>query len=123
MAEARDIRSLSLEELAETERLESELDAFITKRAEQAKDAEKVEELWAKSASEHREKRRQANGWGWLRHYEGLARAHRALALENDGKANHVRGLLRLPTREEREGEMNPNRNGHGAGEGRGVVR
>ncbi len=50
MAQARDIRSLSLEELAETERLEAELDAFVEKRAfahETRSRIAKVEELSA----------------------------------------------------------------------------
>jgi hypothetical protein len=37
VAEAKDITSLSLEELTEVERLESELDQFIEKRAREAK--------------------------------------------------------------------------------------
>jgi hypothetical protein len=76
------------------ERVEAELDSFIEKRARQAKDAEKLAELWAKSERVHREKRRQANGWGWIRHYESLARTHRSLALENENKAARVRVLL-----------------------------
>jgi hypothetical protein len=76
------------------ERVEAELDLFIEKRAREAKDAEKIEELWAKSEHVHREKRRQANWWGWIRHYEGLADAHRSLALENENKAARVRVLL-----------------------------
>jgi hypothetical protein len=87
------------------ERMEAELDSFIERRARQAKDAESTAELWLKTEDEHREKKRQRNGWGWIRHYEGLARAHRTLALENDSKADHVRGLLGLPI-EEKEGEM-----------------
>ncbi len=40
------------------ERVEAELDAFVERRAREAKDAAKVEELWVKSEREHREKRR-----------------------------------------------------------------
>ena len=76
------------------ERVEAELDSFIEKRAREAKDAENVEKLWAKSERVHRQKRRQRNGWEWIRHYEGLAHAHRSLALENDNKAARVRVLL-----------------------------
>jgi hypothetical protein len=82
VAEARHITDLSLEELAEVERVEAELDTFVEKRARQAKDAESTAALWLKTEREHREKKRSANGWGWIRHYEGLARAHRALAHE-----------------------------------------
>jgi hypothetical protein len=66
VTQARDITELFLEELAETECLESELDQFIEKRALQARDAENVANLWLKTEREHREKRRQANGWGWM---------------------------------------------------------
>jgi hypothetical protein len=100
VTEARHITDLTPEELAEVERVEAELDAFVTKRAREAKDANRTAELWLKSEREHREKRRHQNGLGWIRHYEGLAATHRALALENDDKANHVRGLLGLPTEE-----------------------
>ena len=76
------------------ERVEAELDGFVEKRARQAKDAERVQELWAESERREREKRRQENEWGWIKHYEGLAFVHRALALENDNKAARVRALL-----------------------------
>jgi hypothetical protein len=106
-ARARRIEELTSEELAEVERVESELDAFVEKRARQAKDAESTAALWPKAEREHREKKRSANGWGWVRHYEGLARAHRTLAEENASKANHVRGVLGQPIKE-KEGEMSP---------------
>ena len=93
---ARHISELSLEELAETERVEAELDAFVEKRARQAKDAENIAELWLKSEREHREKRRRANGWGWVRYHTNLAEVHRGLSQEHDAKADHVRGLLGL---------------------------
>ncbi len=79
---------------AHVEKVEAELDQFVEHRAREAKDAEKVEELWAKSERVHRQKRRQANGWGWIRHFEGLAHTHRSLALENENKAARVRLLL-----------------------------
>jgi hypothetical protein len=107
VTEARDITDLSLEELAEVERVEVELDTFIEKRARQAKDAESTAALWLKTEREQREKKRSANGWGWIRHYEGLARAHRALALENGDKAAHVRRLLGV------EALPEPSNNGH----------
>ena len=95
------------------ERVEAELDAFVKKRAREAKDAEKVRELWAESERREREKRRQQNGWGWIRHFEGLARAHRALALENDNRVARVQALL--GGHGEKEEPMNE-KNGH-AGE------
>ncbi len=95
------------------ERVEAELDSFIQKRARQAKDAQRVHELWAESERREREKRRQQNGWGWIRHFEGLARAHRNLAKENEGKAARVRALL--GGHKEKEEPTN-HKNGH-AGE------
>lgn len=95
MTQARDISELSLEELAEVERVASEIDAFITKRAEQAKDAESTAALWLKTEREHREKKRSANGWGWIRHYEGLARAHRAQAHETRIRRSYHRSWWR----------------------------
>jgi hypothetical protein len=95
------------------ERVEAELDAFVNKRAREAKDAEKVREFWAESERWEREKRRQQNGWGWIRHFEGLARAHRALALENDNKVARMQALL--GGHGEKEEPMNE-KNGH-AGE------
>lgn len=88
------------------ERVEAELDSFIEKRAREAKDANRIEELWAKSERDHREKRRQANGWAWISHHEALAHTLRDLAGEHDAKANHVRELLGQPIAE-KEGEMN----------------
>jgi hypothetical protein len=95
MAEvAKQMTDLTPEELAEVERVEVELNAFINKRAEQAKDAAKEDEQWEQSKRERRDARRRANGWGWVRHYSRLADSHRALALENDSKAERIRGLL-----------------------------
>jgi hypothetical protein len=100
VAESRQITDLSPEELAETERVEVELDQFIEKRARQSSEQRAVEAAWAENVRRAKQKRRQANGWGWIRHYEGLAHAHRTLAEENASKANHVRGLLGLPIEE-----------------------
>lgn len=100
MAEARQITDLGPEELAEVERIESELDSFIEKRARQSSEQRAVEAAWAENVRRAKEKKRQENGWGWVRHYSRLADSHRALALENDNKAEHVRGLLGQPIEE-----------------------
>ena len=100
-------------DLEAVERVEAELDAFVKKRVREAKYAEKVRELWAESERREREKRRQQNGWGWIRHFEGLARTHRTLALENDNKVARVQALL--GGHGEKEEPMNE-KNGH-AGE------
>ena len=84
------------------ERVEAELDAFVEKRAREAKDAEKVEELWAESERKVHRKRRESNGAAWIDYHEGLASLHRTLAHEHESKADHVRELL---TMEMSEGE------------------
>jgi hypothetical protein len=110
VAEARDITSLNLEELAEVERLESELDAFITKRAEQAKDAEHEDDLWAKRAARERRRRREENRTLWVEYHNRLSRSHARISAEHQEKAQAL-----LEQSEEKDGEiMNPNKNGRG---------
>jgi hypothetical protein len=112
VAEASHITELSLEELAETGRLESELDQFIEKRALQAKDAQNVEDLWAKSAARARRRRQEENRTLWVEFHSRLSRSHARISAEHEAKAQTL-----LEQSEEKEGEMNPNKNGH-AGEG-----
>ncbi len=76
------------------EKVEAELDAFVERRAREARDAATVEELWASSARLHRQKRRQQNGWAWYRFYSNLAGLHRGLANENEEKAARVLALV-----------------------------
>ena len=79
---------------AHVEKVEAELDQFVERRAREAKDAQRVQELWAESERKERNKRRQRNGWAWVSFYESLARAHWRLAHEHEDKAAHVRELL-----------------------------
>jgi hypothetical protein len=76
VSEAKDITDLSLEEWAEVEWVEVELNAFINKRAGQAKDRESAEELWAKSVREYRKKRNQQNAQAWFEYHDHMIRNH-----------------------------------------------
>lgn len=92
MAEAaKQITDLGPEELAEVERIESELNTFIEKRAREAKDAENVTEQWAKSGREQRDKRRQENRHAWRAFHLHLADVNSELAAEHHA---HARALL-----------------------------
>ena len=99
------------------ERVEAELDGFVEKRARQAKDAETVEELWAKSAARDCARRREENRALWIEFHSRLSRSHARISAEHEAKAQ---ALLQQPSGE-KEGEMNPQKNGQGAGEGREV--
>lgn len=69
------------------ERIESELDAFIEKRAREAKDAAKVEEAWKESERAHRQRQREENRLAWREFYLNLANAHEAHASRHREKA------------------------------------
>ncbi len=73
------------------ERVESELDRLVEKRAREARDAERVEEMWASSIRLHHARRREENASAWRSYHleqalrleataAGLARDHRARA-------------------------------------------
>ncbi len=75
------------------DKLESELDRLIERRAREAKDANAVEELWKQSKGAHQARRREANRVLWINHYATLAESlalrsaeyqRRARALERD---------------------------------------
>jgi hypothetical protein len=73
---AKQITDLGPEELAEVERIESELDTFIEKRAREAKDAQSAEEVWQKSAKEHHEKRQNRVAQEWYFYHDRLIKNH-----------------------------------------------
>ena len=101
---------------AYVEKVEAELDQFVERRAREAKDAKRVQELWAESERKERERRREHNGWLWISYHEHLARFHQDLAHEHEDKANHVRELLGeygfLTEHKQKEEPMNE-KNGH----------
>jgi hypothetical protein len=70
------LKSLNPEELAETERVEAELDQFVERRARQSKDKRAVEELWAKSVREYRAKHRDENAQAWYSYHNTQIRNH-----------------------------------------------
>lgn len=95
------------------ERVEAELDSFIERRARQAKDVAKVEELWAESEARERARRREENRTLWIEFHSRLSYSHARISTEHEAK---VQALLEQPI-EEKEGDMNPQKNGHaGAG-------
>jgi hypothetical protein len=95
-------------DLEAVERVEAELDSFIEKRARQAKDAEKVEELWAKSAARDRARQREEKRALWIEFHSRLSRSHARISAEHEAKAQVL-----LEESEEKEAEMNPHKNGH----------
>jgi hypothetical protein len=110
VTQARHIEDLAPEELAAVEREEAELDAFIEKCARQAKDSEKVEELWLKSATRDRARRREENRTLWIEFHSRLSHSHARISAEHEAKAQAL-----LEQSEEKEEPMNE-KNGH-AGE------
>jgi hypothetical protein len=77
-------------DLASAEKAEAQLDAFIEKRAREARDAQKVEELWAESARRHREKKQRENGIAWLTFHARMERQFLELAAEHHEKGERV---------------------------------
>ncbi len=76
------------------EKVEQQLDQFVEKRAREAQDQGRIDELWAVSERRERRKRRESNGLAWIDYHERLANFHRTLAGEHEERAEHVRGLL-----------------------------
>ena len=74
------------------ERVEQELDQFVERRAREARDAEKVAELWAESERRVQEKRREENREAWLRHERHMERLHLDLADSHRVRAERLLG-------------------------------
>jgi|GEM_PF-3553501 len=70
-----------------TEAIEGELDRLIERRAGEARDANRVEELWRDSARLHDERRRRENGAAWRAHHAAMQEVHSRLAREHEAKA------------------------------------
>ena len=77
---------------AHVEKVEAELDQFIERRAREARDAQRVEELWAKSEREHHEKKREENRAAWLQHERHMERLHLDLADSHRVRAKRLLG-------------------------------
>ncbi len=74
------------------ERVESELDRIIEKRAHEARDAEIIEDLWKESAGRERDKRRRENRALWYGHHVHMRDLHSSLAAEHEARARALLG-------------------------------
>jgi Holliday junction resolvase-like predicted endonuclease len=63
---------------AAMERVEVELDAFVEKRAREAKEANAVEAAYAESVRRFHQKRHQQNAQQWLAYHDEQLRRHEA---------------------------------------------
>ena len=64
-------------EIAQGERAESELDAFIERRSRKDPDADEREELWKESVRAYNARRREEMRAAWTSYHEGQAERHR----------------------------------------------
>ncbi len=69
----RGVLSVDLFDVDVAERVEAELDAFVKKRAREARDHERVEDLWKASEFRHRKKCREENAAAWRSYHLGQA--------------------------------------------------
>ena len=74
------------------ERVEQELDQFVKRSAREARDTEKMAELWAESERRVQEKRREENREAWLAHERLMERLHLSLADSHRGKVEKLLG-------------------------------
>lgn len=72
------------------ERVESELDRIVDKRAREAEEQSRVEEAWKASERAHRQRRRQENRQAWIAFHRGLARSHAALSESHEERATRL---------------------------------
>ena len=72
------------------EKLEAEIDCIIEKRsreARDARDANRVEELWKDSTRLHNERRRTENGAAWRARHLRMREVHARLSEEHENAA------------------------------------
>ncbi len=81
-----DERSINLDTEA-VERVEAELDGLVERRAVEARDAERVEEMWASSIRLHHARRREENAAAWRAYH--LEQAARLEATAAELAASH----------------------------------
>ncbi len=74
------------------ERVESELDRFVEKRAREVRDQENVEALWKESARRDLQRRREENRLAWLEHERHMERLHAGLCEEHRIRADELAG-------------------------------
>lgn len=74
-------------EAERAEKLEAELDRIIERRAREARDEGRIEELWKDSVRREAMKRREINRRLWIRHFEALTSVLRRRAEEFEEEA------------------------------------
>jgi hypothetical protein len=74
------------------ERVEAELDRLVERRAVEARDAERVEDLWKESTRRARDKRRRENAAAWYGHHEHMRELHSSLSAEHEARARALLG-------------------------------
>jgi hypothetical protein len=79
-----------IEDVEAAERVEAELDNFISKRSREREEAHRVEAAWAESARRHRARRRERNRQEWLAFYEHMNRLHLGLAAEHADRRSRL---------------------------------
>jgi hypothetical protein len=72
------------------ERVEAELDNFISKRSREREEADRVEAVWVESARRHRARRRERNRQAWIDHHDLMNRLHLGLAAEHADKRSRL---------------------------------
>ena len=66
---------------------ERQQDAFIERRAREARGQGRVEEMWAESVRRDRQRRREEHREAWLEHERHMERLHAALSEEHRARA------------------------------------
>lgn len=86
----RGVLRVDLFDVEAAERVEAELDNFITKRAREKAEANRVEEEWRVSERRVREQRRQSNRMAWIDYFGHMHRLHLGLAAEHADKRSRL---------------------------------
>jgi hypothetical protein len=81
---------LDLYDVEAAERVEAELDNFITKRAREKAEANRVEEEWLVSERSVREQHRQSNRMAWIDYFGHMHRLHLGLAAEHADRMSRL---------------------------------
>jgi hypothetical protein len=83
---------LAREDFDDVERVEAELDKFIEKRAREKREANLIEEEWARTERQDRERRRRENCAAWVAYEMHLSELHASLREEHRAKAEALNG-------------------------------
>jgi hypothetical protein len=81
---------LDLHDVDAVEKAEAQIDAFISKRAKEREEANKLEEFWAEQERRHRERQREANRRAWIDHHGVMSRLHTGLAAEHADRRSRL---------------------------------